>query len=269
MDALKDLTRKTKPNVCLIQETHMMKMNNWWVKNIWGNDQFKWKDIPSQGLSGGLLTKWDDTLFECIDEAVGPNTLSQKLKSKTEDYEWCITNVYSPCTYWESWEFWVELEDLTGWATEHWVIAGDFNAIRRRRARNKPGESRRNNRLFNEFMEVHTLIDLPLNGRLYTWSNMQPDPLLCRLDRILVFPHFENFLSNLHIWWNALSYAGTASYIMSKKLQNLKFFLKRWSRETYGQVAAKKEELTRQIDAHNKREETGALTEQQFSERAE
>ncbi|XP_026416535.1 uncharacterized protein LOC113311968 [Papaver somniferum] len=248
-------------------------MNDWWVKNIWGNDQFKWRDIPSQGLSG--------------------------------DY---------PCTYWERWEFWIELEDLIGWATNHWVITGDFNAIRRRRERNKPGGSSRNSRLFNEYMEEHGLIDLPLNGGQFTWSNMQADPLLCRLDRILVTPQFEGkfplltqtflsrtlsdhsplllttsninrnkplfrvesfwfshpeFLSNLQLWWNALSFTGSPSYILSKKLQNFKFFLKRWSRETYGQVETNKEELTRSINAHNMLEENSVLSDQQFSERAE
>lgn len=41
------------------------------------------------------------------------------------------------------------------------------------------------------------LIDLPLNGGLYTWSNMQSDLLLCRLDRVLVSPEFESKFSLL------------------------------------------------------------------------
>lgn len=116
MDSLKDLIRKIKPTRVLIQETHMMKINNRWITNLWGNNNCQWKDTPSQGLSGGLLTIWDDTLLEKKNELIGPNTLSHIFKSKTEDFEWTVTNVYSPCSYWEREEFWEEMDDTAGWA---------------------------------------------------------------------------------------------------------------------------------------------------------
>ena len=36
--------------------------------------------------------------------------------------------------------------------------------------------------LFNEFIRRQTLIELPIKGRSFTWSNMQTDPLLEQLD---------------------------------------------------------------------------------------
>lgn len=60
-----------------------------------------------------------------------------------------------------------------------------------KKERKKYGGSKRNKRLFNEYMEEHNMVDLPLNGGLYTWSIMQPVALLCRLVRILVSPPFE------------------------------------------------------------------------------
>lgn len=176
----------------------------WWYKRlIWwksiigglkicgGGDQHQWKDISSQGLSGGILTIWDDSILECLDELIGPNTLSQKFKNKADGFGWYLTDVYSPCTYWDRDEFWEEVEDLTGWVGDAWCMAGDFNATMRRRERNKHGGSIRWLRFFNEFMEKHELIDLPLNWGRFTWSNMQADSLLCRLDRVLVYPTFE------------------------------------------------------------------------------
>ena len=35
---------------------------------------------------------------------------------------------------------------------------------------------------FNRFISHHDLIDIPLKGRSFTWSNMQADPLLEKLD---------------------------------------------------------------------------------------
>lgn len=43
-----------------IQETKMMKVNDWLVNHIWGNDKNKWSMVPSAGLSRGLLTIWDE-----------------------------------------------------------------------------------------------------------------------------------------------------------------------------------------------------------------
>ena len=36
--------------------------------------------------------------------------------------------------------------------------------------------------LFNDIIRAQALIELPLKGRSYTWSNMQDDPLLEQLD---------------------------------------------------------------------------------------
>ena len=63
-----------------------------------------------------------------------------------------------------------------------WIVMGDFNFIRKPDDRNKPGGDINNMLLFNEAISKLGLIELPLKGRKYTWSNMQQDPLLERLD---------------------------------------------------------------------------------------
>lgn len=95
-----------------------------------------------------------------------------------------------------------EIENLTGWATDHWCIGDDFNVIRRRREINKLGGSRRNTSFFNDLVGEHALLDLPLDGRSYTCSNMQPNPLLCRLDKSLFHLNLKvNLLSSLKLSW--------------------------------------------------------------------
>lgn len=39
---------------------------------------------------------------------------------------------------------------------------------------------------FNDWINHHNLVDLPLHGVEFTWSNMQKDPVICHLDRFLV-----------------------------------------------------------------------------------
>ena len=61
-------------------------------------------------------------------------------------------------------------------------IIGDFNFIRSEENRNKPGADMNDIFLFNSIISHHGLIELPLKGRRYTWSNMQDNPLLEQLD---------------------------------------------------------------------------------------
>lgn len=60
-----------------------------------------------------------------------------------------------------------------------WVI---FNFIRSPNNRNKPGGDASDMITFNDFIREQQLIELPIKGRCFTWSNMQQDPLLEQLD---------------------------------------------------------------------------------------
>ena len=79
--------------------------------------------------------------------------------------------------------------DFTNWLfdlnipdDENWLILGDFNFIRSTNNRNKPGGDAADMLLFNEIIRAQSLMELPVKGRTYTWSNMQDDPLLEQLD---------------------------------------------------------------------------------------
>lgn len=63
-----------------------------------------------------------------------------------------------------------------------WLIVGDFNLYRSPTDRNKPGGDHHEMYLFNEAISALGLVELPLKGRRFTWSNKQPSPLLERLD---------------------------------------------------------------------------------------
>jgi endonuclease/exonuclease/phosphatase family metal-dependent hydrolase len=63
-----------------------------------------------------------------------------------------------------------------------YIIMDDFNLIAKPDDRNKPGGDVNDMFLFSEAISQLGLIELPLKCRKYTWSNMQQDPLLERLD---------------------------------------------------------------------------------------
>ena len=50
---------------------------------------------------------------------------------------------------------------------------------------------------FLEFIEEQELIDLPMQGALYTWTNKQEIPLMSRLDHLLISPAREDHFNQL------------------------------------------------------------------------
>jgi hypothetical protein len=63
-----------------------------------------------------------------------------------------------------------------------WLVVGDFNLIRTPQNRNKPRGSISKMFAFNEAISSLSLVEIPLKGCKYTWTNKQQDPLLERLD---------------------------------------------------------------------------------------
>ena len=63
-----------------------------------------------------------------------------------------------------------------------WIIMGDFNLIRTPEDRNRPGGDVNEMLMFNEAISELGSIELPLKGRQFSWSNMQDNPLLEKLD---------------------------------------------------------------------------------------
>jgi hypothetical protein len=64
----------------------------------------------------------------------------------------------------------------------NWILMGDFNFYRSLENRNRSGGNFQDTQIFNEAIDHLSLVELPLKGRAFTWSNMQANPLLEQLD---------------------------------------------------------------------------------------
>jgi hypothetical protein len=65
---------------------------------------------------------------------------------------------------------------------DDWILVGDFNLIRSLSDRNKPSGNVGDMNLFNDLIQHLDVVDIPFLGKHFTWSNMQEDPLLEKLD---------------------------------------------------------------------------------------
>ena len=95
---------------------------------------------------------------------------------------WTLVSVYGPCQGPMRDEFVQWLYDLNIPDGDNWLLLGDFNFIRSLENRNRPGGDLNDIFLFNEIIGHLGILELPLKGRAFTWSNMQDEPLLEQLD---------------------------------------------------------------------------------------
>lgn len=108
--------------------------------------------------------------------------ISIEFTSKLNNETWLLTTVYAPCTPVGKRAFLDWFRDIQMPPEIDWLIVGDFNLIRRTEDKNRDGADANEMFLFNEAISKLGVIELPLHGRQYTWTNKQFPPLLERLD---------------------------------------------------------------------------------------
>jgi hypothetical protein len=95
---------------------------------------------------------------------------------------WILTNIYAPCMDPGKAEFIHWFKHISMPDTIDWIIVGDFNLYRNPCDRNREGDNYPAMLMFNDAISSLGLIELPLKGQRFTWSNKQHPPLLERLD---------------------------------------------------------------------------------------
>ncbi|XP_026452112.1 uncharacterized protein LOC113352514 [Papaver somniferum] len=216
-------------------------------------------DFPCLFLYGYFVSYgFQNSLSECervLDSLVGNYSIALRCQMLDSNFEWVFTGIYAPNANNTSdlKLFWREIEAVRRYCTLPWVIEGEFNEIRFSHERSSRGENSAGMRRFNNFISKHELIDLPLIGATFPWANNQIQSIRSRLDRILIsldwelqFPRvLQQALSRPFSDHNpiALICEGGAGFSICKKLQLLKPILKLWSKQEFGEMDRRIEEL--------------------------
>jgi exonuclease III len=167
--------------ICL-QETKRESFDLDYIKKFCPRKFNKFEFLPSVGASGGLIIIWNGNLFKGDLTFQNEFSLSVKFTNNISVDSWIITNSYGPCqadrkAIFIDWFSNIDMPDDLDW-----LIVGDFNFIRKPSDRNREGGEVNEMFMFNEAISKLGIVELPLKGRQYTWSNMQKTPLLERLD---------------------------------------------------------------------------------------
>ena len=138
------------------------------IQSLWGCQHLDWLYLGSMGASGGVLVMWDRTMVEKIDEAVGRFFVSCKFKNVVDNFVWTFIGVYGPNSNHDKRLLREELVGIQSWWNVPWCIGSEFNVVR------FPSEGLGVDSFsfamleFSDFISIHILIDLPLEGGTFT-----------------------------------------------------------------------------------------------------
>jgi exonuclease III len=198
-DAVRDKIEESACSVICLQETKKEHFDLSSIRKFAPRRFDSFDFIPSNGASGGILVVWNGSVFQgtTLDKLSFGLTISFTSLHNAE--VWKLSTVYGPCTEPERTLFieWFRQHDIAD--TVNWIFLGDFNFYRSLNDRNRPGGKVQDTLVFNEAIGHLGLVELPLKGRAFTWSNMQANPLLEQLDWFFTSLNWTAAFPNTHV----------------------------------------------------------------------
>lgn len=181
-DAVREKIEESACSVVCLQETKKDHFDSNFIRKFALRRFSSFDFIPTVGASEGILIVWNDSIFQgnTIDKQGFGITIEFTSRHNAE--VWKLSTVYGPCNepYRSNFITWFRGHSFSD--TDNWIFLGDFNFYQSTDDRNRPGGNVQDTLVFNEAIGHLGLVELPLKGRSYTWSNMQVDPLLEQLD---------------------------------------------------------------------------------------
>ena len=155
------------------------------IRSLLGSLHVDWISLGSNGALGGILLMWDKRVLEKIDAAYGYYSLLCKFRNVSSQFEWIFTGVYGPNFDRDKGVLWEELVGIVSWWEAPWYIGGDFNVVRF--PSEKSGVSTLTSSMhdFSYFIVEFGLLENPLEGGRFTWSNNREYVAMSQIDRFL------------------------------------------------------------------------------------
>ena len=168
---IRNFLRSWRADIVCLQETKLELVTRGLVRSIWSCPFIDWLYLGSEGASGGILLMWDTRVVEKLEEAVRNFSILCSFKNVSDHFEWAFTGICGPNLNRNRQFMWEELASLFRWWNLPWCLGGDFNVIRFPSERLGAGRFSRCMYDFSDFISLHGLMDNPLEGGLFTWSN--------------------------------------------------------------------------------------------------
>lgn len=179
-DSIKNKVLSTQCDIICFQETKKDSFDSSFLRKICPIQFDSFDFLPSVGASGGILIPWKSSFFSrsrlnsgSFASDAGNIPLTIEFCSNHDNSKWLLTCVYGPCTAEGKGQFLNWLKNIQVASDVDWMLLGDFNLIRKE-DRNRPSGDLAEIFRFNAAISQLGINEIVLQGRKYTWSNMQP-----------------------------------------------------------------------------------------------
>lgn len=171
-----------------------MHLDIWLVRQVWGNTFFDIASSSARRRSGGILCIWNKLVYKkskvlCCDNYVVVEGVWMPMNTPL-----MFVSVYAPQSLSDKRLLWSSLLDIIQRWDAAIVLMGDFNEVREQAERFGSVFNQRQADYFNEFILDVDLVDIPLGGYSFTWTDKLASKM-SKLDRFLVS---ESFLDVFH-----------------------------------------------------------------------
>ncbi|KAK3199060.1 hypothetical protein Dsin_022475 [Dipteronia sinensis] len=185
-----EINRKEKEEELRINEARV-------IKSLGGSLLTKGIGVDSVGAAGGVITLWNENCFEvksCISNERCIIVAGVIISTKKE---MVFCTLYAANIESERIDLWNFILNAQGSLPGPWVIGGDFNTVLVQSERMGGASSVRSMRNFKQFVDSAYVVDIPMVGMTFTWSNFRENGSSARLDRFLCDPFFLSWYPNL------------------------------------------------------------------------
>ncbi|GMI75114.1 hypothetical protein HRI_001180700 [Hibiscus trionum] len=189
--AIRDSCRRCKANFLFLQETKVESIQLADVRKIWPRNNSDFAVSPACGSAGGLLSIWDKEFFTASEIIIKRRFIILLGSVNETNFRCGLINTYGPSVDAEKEGFLSELlHHLSQWQIP-WCLGGDFNLFLDEEEKIGFTINKTMISMFRSFVFEAGLIDLPLSGGKFTWSNSREIPTFVRLDRFLISTSFN------------------------------------------------------------------------------
>ena len=181
-NVVRDVILSSNADIVCLQETKVAILTQQVLLSVFGTVYDNFVALPAVGTRGGVLVAWKGGSCQAVASRVDNFSVSV-LFAEQEGRNWWLTGVYGPQGDGEKMLFLQELRNIRALCNGPWLVAGDFNLIYQAADKNNANLDRAMMGRFRRFLDDNDLLELPLLGRKFTWSNERRSPTLVRLDR--------------------------------------------------------------------------------------
>ncbi|KAL4184330.1 hypothetical protein AMTRI_Chr10g470 [Amborella trichopoda] len=184
--AITTFSSKYSSTILALLETKLPDPNLQLIHRVWGRRPCQWIVLLANGALGGIWVVWDPSDLTLNSHLLGKFSVTL-LSNISDGVPWKFIVVYGPNSRTLRHSFWAEQDHVS--SLPHPIWCRNFSTSISQEMRD-----------FSDFICRNELLDVPLQGCQYTWSNYSTNPTFSKLYRFLLSVDWEeNFLRTLSL----------------------------------------------------------------------